>query len=224
VKDAAKHPLVAAAEGQIEALFGCPALRGPHKPLAKIEALQGESRGCWLCAVTAASITCMLLPCMTDIEVFSASQDCLWACCYGCCCCCCYACPATLCAYSAVIKYHKGEFYHEHYDNRADSPLTRAATIIVYLCDTDAGGATSFPRAVLAGQAPGSYAAAPAGTAAALPGLSSSSSSAGFGVQGGGSGKSLGGGGWRLSPKVSVGVRGVGIKVFPVRGRAVVFW
>jgi hypothetical protein len=44
VKDAAKHPLVAAAEGQIEALFGCPALRGPHKPLAKIEALQGGPR------------------------------------------------------------------------------------------------------------------------------------------------------------------------------------
>jgi hypothetical protein len=42
VKDAAKHPMVAAAEGQIEALFGCVALRGPHKPLAKIEALQGE--------------------------------------------------------------------------------------------------------------------------------------------------------------------------------------
>jgi hypothetical protein len=41
VKDAAKHPLVAAAEGQIETLFGCPALRGPHKPLAKIETLQG---------------------------------------------------------------------------------------------------------------------------------------------------------------------------------------
>lgn len=43
VKDAAKHPLILAAEGHIEALFGCAALRGPHKPLAKIEALQGEA-------------------------------------------------------------------------------------------------------------------------------------------------------------------------------------
>lgn len=155
VKDAAKHPLIVAAEGHIEALFGCAALRGPHKPLAKIEALQ-------------------------------------------------------------VIKYHKGEFYHEHYDNRADSPLTRAATIIVYLCDTESGGATAFPRAVLAGQASGSYAAAPAGASGALPGFS----------RGGSGGEGLGGsgGGWQLPPKVDVGPRGVGIKVFPVRGRAVVFW
>lgn len=41
-----------------------------------------------------------------------------------------------------VVRYHKGEFYHEHYDNRADGPLTRAATILVYLCDTQEGGAT----------------------------------------------------------------------------------
>lgn len=52
-----------------------------------------------------------------------------------------------LCSYSyilrpAVVRYHKGEFYHEHYDNRADGPLTRAATILVYLCDTEEGGAT----------------------------------------------------------------------------------
>jgi hypothetical protein len=122
----------------------------------------------------------------------------------------------------AVIKYHKGEFYHEHYDNRADSPLTRAATIIVYLCDTDSGGATSFPRAVVAGQASGSYAAAPAGTAAALPGFSGAQGGQGLdGSAGQGSGF---GGGWRLPPKVSVGARGVGIKVYPVRGRAVIFW
>jgi hypothetical protein len=32
-----------------------------------------------------------------------------------------------------VIHYHPGEFYHEHYDNRAGAPLTRNATIIIYL-------------------------------------------------------------------------------------------
>lgn len=47
-----------------------------------------------------------------------------------------------VCLLSAVVRYHKGEFYHEHYDNRADGPLTRAATILVYLCDTEEGGAT----------------------------------------------------------------------------------
>lgn len=47
-----------------------------------------------------------------------------------------------MCLLSAVVRYHKGEFYHEHYDNRADGPLTRAATILVYLCDTEEGGAT----------------------------------------------------------------------------------
>jgi 2OG-Fe(II) oxygenase superfamily len=65
-------------------------------------------------------------------------------------------CPALgFCLY-AVIKYHIGEFYKDHYDNRADAPLTRAATIIVYLDDTTSGGATSFPRACVAapGQTP----------------------------------------------------------------------
>lgn len=84
-----------------------------------------------------------------------------------------------------VVKYHEGEFYHEHYDNRADSPLTRAATIIVYLCDTEEGGATSFPRAVT--------------------GWTEQSD-------------------WQLPPKVSFGPRGQGIKVFPVQGRALIFW
>lgn len=42
----------------------------------------------------------------------------------------------------AVVRYYKGEFYHEHYDNRADGPLTRSATILVYLCDSQEGGAT----------------------------------------------------------------------------------
>jgi hypothetical protein len=45
-----------------------------------------------------------------------------------------------------VVRYHTGEFYAEHYDNKAGSDITRAATIIVYLCDTPAGGATYFPR------------------------------------------------------------------------------
>ena len=34
---------------------------------------------------------------------------------------------------AAVVRYHTGEFYHEHYDNRVGGALTRAATIIIYL-------------------------------------------------------------------------------------------
>jgi len=44
-----------------------------------------------------------------------------------------------------VVKYHKGEFYHEHYDNRADSQLTRAATIIVYLSEHGPGRRHQLP-------------------------------------------------------------------------------
>lgn len=54
-----------------------------------------------------------------------------------------------LCCCPAVVRYHKGEFYHEHYDNRADGPLTRAATILVYLCGTEEGGATRWAAAGL---------------------------------------------------------------------------
>jgi len=43
VKDAAKHNLVVAAESLIAALFASPTVIGPHKPLHKVEALQGES-------------------------------------------------------------------------------------------------------------------------------------------------------------------------------------
>eukprot|EP00210_Caulerpa_lentillifera_P003128 g2988.t1 len=46
-----------------------------------------------------------------------------------------------------VVKYRLGEFYSEHYDNRSGYPELRAATIIVYLRDTEAGGATYFPKA-----------------------------------------------------------------------------
>lgn len=33
----------------------------------------------------------------------------------------------------AVVRYHGGEFYHEHYDNKAGADPTRDATIIIYL-------------------------------------------------------------------------------------------
>lgn len=45
-----------------------------------------------------------------------------------------------------VVRYMKGEFYAEHYDNKAGGHITRAATIIIYLDTTPAGGGTFFPR------------------------------------------------------------------------------
>jgi hypothetical protein len=49
-----------------------------------------------------------------------------------------------------VVRYLKGEFYHEHYDNKETlpgTPIKRSATAIVYLNTPAEGGATVFPRA-----------------------------------------------------------------------------
>ncbi|GAX83773.1 hypothetical protein CEUSTIGMA_g11198.t1 [Chlamydomonas eustigma] len=49
-----------------------------------------------------------------------------------------------------VVRYLKGEFYQEHYDNKETppgTPMKRSATAILYLNTTAEGGATFFPRA-----------------------------------------------------------------------------
>lgn len=56
--------------------------------------------------------------------------------------------PLTRAEAMQVVKYEVGQFYHEHYDNKAGQTSMRAATFMMYLCDSEGGGATYFPRAV----------------------------------------------------------------------------
>ena len=45
-----------------------------------------------------------------------------------------------------VVAYNPGEFYAEHYDNRAGAQITRPVTAIIYLNDCEGGGSTFFPK------------------------------------------------------------------------------
>eukprot|EP00983_Pelagomonas_calceolata_P056411 1144581-Pelagomonas_calceolata.AAC.11 len=54
--------------------------------------------------------------------------------------------PCMCMLFMAVIAYNPGEFYTEHYDNKAGGIVTRAATIVCYLSNCPAGGATYFPK------------------------------------------------------------------------------
>mmetsp|Transcript_64581 Transcript_64581/g.203838 ORF Transcript_64581/g.203838 Transcript_64581/m.203838 type:complete len:181 (-) Transcript_64581:86-628(-) len=103
-----------------------------------------------------------------------------------------------------VVKYEKGEFYREHFDNKAGHPNQRAATFMMYLNDCPAGGATFFPKgevhpsfeAKFISGGPTSMDmdhAAPAGACSS-------------------------------SGPAKPGGRPAGIRILPRKGRAVIFW
>ncbi|PSC73342.1 prolyl-4 hydroxylase alpha subunit [Micractinium conductrix] len=104
-----------------------------------------------------------------------------------------------------IVKYDRGQFYALHMDNRAGDCARRAATVMIYLSDVEAGGATSFPRSsgyplrrALQTCAAGwrNEPAAPPGTPTPADG----------GNGNGGRGRSA------------------GLRIAPVEGRAVIFW
>ena len=99
-----------------------------------------------------------------------------------------------------VVHYDVGQFYHEHYDNKAGNAAARAASFLVYLKDVPEGGATYFPRSTgrpaaamgpLSRPAPG----CPAGDPAAPP----------------------------PPPAKPLGPP-PGLRIFPREGRAIIFW
>ncbi|GMH38345.1 hypothetical protein BSKO_06229 [Bryopsis sp. KO-2023] len=85
-----------------------------------------------------------------------------------------------------AVQYHPGQFYSEHFDNRAGYAHLRAATVLCYLRDSCSGGATFFPKA--------------SGVVGSSGTLTTRSS----------------------SEKTSKRRRGV--RVYPKRGRAIIFW
>jgi len=98
-----------------------------------------------------------------------------------------------------VVRYQKGEFYNEHYDNKAGNASHRAATFMIYLSDVAAGGATYFPRS------------------SGRPGMSSEDTS---GMRNSPShDMTFKGKFWHGSNRSPPGLR-----IYPKQGRAVLFW
>lgn len=97
-----------------------------------------------------------------------------------------------------------GEFYAEHYDNKAGGLISRAATIIIYLEDTPQGGGTYFPRSTGLPQ-PGSSGALPLPLARSLP-------------------EALAALTQQLHGRSCSGGGRPGLRVLPTQGRAVIFW
>jgi len=133
-----------------------------------------------------------------------------------------------------VVRYRTGEYYHEHYDNRAGNAAHRAATFMVYLCDVEAGGATYFSKGTPVVSTSGSgdedvamdttsSSGAPGGSNkgignALLKSFTCTSASTTSPVcegKMGGGGSGSGGG---------TGSTSTGLRIHPKRGRAILFW
>jgi len=104
-----------------------------------------------------------------------------------------------------VVRYKKGEFYNEHYDNKAGNASHRAATFMIYLSDVESGGATYFPRS----------SGRPAATDAPIHSSRGAAHGHAHG-HGGAKGSFWNAGAQRSSPP--------GLRIYPKQGRAIMFW
>jgi len=104
-----------------------------------------------------------------------------------------------------VVRYKKGEFYNEHYDNKAGNASHRAATFMIYLSDVKQGGATYFPRS--------------SGRPAMEDKDSSSAGASAGDSRAGGNDAMFKGKFWHNGHKAPPGLR-----IYPKQGRAVLFW
>lgn len=104
----ASHPDIQCFEERVSQLIALPAVMHGRRPLAKGEAVQVVRS---VLAVDTACYDCLQVGLKANTG--AGSREC--------------------CVCVCVFRYQPGEFYAEHFDNKADDCTKRACTIMAYL-------------------------------------------------------------------------------------------